>query len=117
LSQGASKDDLRRDRGRREEGDEPQPLDPAIVDRHLSYVEQPVIPFDDPRPHLHNVGSVRVYKTLSRRVSPSDIVVNRRTPPDPSDCSSRRMIRVSELQEVAIIPDTDDESGRVKQKL
>ena len=46
-----------RDGGRGNERDEPQPLDPSIVDRHLSQMEQPMIPFRDAVPHRHEPGS------------------------------------------------------------
>src|SRR5207244_938176 len=38
-------------RGSREERDEPEPCHPAIVDGHLSQVEEPVVPSDKPRDH------------------------------------------------------------------
>src|SRR3989442_2398168 len=48
-SQRAPKDNLGRNRRRSEERDEPEPLDPPIVNRRLSQVEQPIIPFDESR--------------------------------------------------------------------
>ena len=48
-SQRAPKDNLGRNRRRSEERDEPEPLDPPIVNRRLSQVEQPMIPFDESR--------------------------------------------------------------------
>src|SRR5256712_2859233 len=48
-SQRAPKDNLGRNRRRSEERDEPEPLDPPIVNRRLSQVEQPMIPLDESR--------------------------------------------------------------------
>src|SRR2546427_3760504 len=65
--------DLGRDGRRREESDQPEPLDPAIVDRCLSQVEQTVIPFDEPPHHGDEWHSVLSVLMLGGRVSTSDI--------------------------------------------
>src|SRR5438093_609226 len=65
--------DLGRDGRRREESDQPEPLDPAIVDRRLSQVEQTVIPFDEPPHHGYEWHSVLSVLMLGGRVSTSDM--------------------------------------------
>ena len=65
IPQRRTQDDLRRNRGCRKEGDEPQPLDPPIVDRRLGQVEQSVIPFDNPVAHRQRGVPFHRYKTLS----------------------------------------------------
>ena len=65
--------DLGCDGRRREESDQPEPLDPAIVDRRLSQVEQTVIPFDEPPHHGYEWHSVLSVLMLGGRVSTSDM--------------------------------------------
>src|SRR3989475_2138118 len=65
-SQRAPKDNLGRNRRRSEERDEPEPLDPPIVNRRLSQVEQPMIPLEESR---HDDGkSLSTVRTKSLAV-------------------------------------------------
>src|SRR5207245_5114309 len=69
FSQRASEDNLGRDGGRGNERDEPQPLDPSIVDRYLSQMEQPMIPFRDAVHHRHEPVPLLPYMMISGWVS------------------------------------------------
>src|SRR6266581_8780085 len=71
FSQRASEDDLGRDGGRGNERDEPQPLDPSIVDRRLSQMEQPMVPLGDAAPHRHAPSSTpSVYDDFRLSIRP-----------------------------------------------
>ena len=69
VTEEVAEDNLRRDRRGGEKRDEAQSLDPAIVNRDLGQVEEPVIPFAEALHAIPETGSSGSYKSLGGQVS------------------------------------------------
>src|SRR5207245_11101504 len=71
IAQAAYEHELGRNRRRSNERDEPQPLDPSIVDRRLSQMEQPMVPLGDAAPHRHEpISTPSVYDDFRLSIRP-----------------------------------------------